>query len=151
MVSFSDMFEQAVDDGYGPDVELTPGKYQARIKFSKVGTTKNSGDPSIGFVFEALSGKSDSGEDMTGAVRWFNLYFTPAAMNFAVRDAKKLGLTPAMLDTDMEAAAKTVIGQVWNVTVKKSKDGKNTNLYLDSRLDDVAADAVAAPSGTWEI
>lgn len=158
MTSFSDMFDNAVDEGYGPDLDLAVGKYEGSFTFANSGETK-AGHPSMGFLFKADEGSvSEAGEDMSGGVRWFNLYFSPAAMNFAVRDAKALGLTPAMLDTDMEAAATTVVGQRWSVTVKLSKDGQYTNLYINKRLDAApaaqAAQAPAAPAAsgdTWEI
>jgi hypothetical protein len=158
MTSFSEMFDSAVDEGYGPDLDLAVGKYEGAFTFANTGKTK-SGDPSIGLLFKADDGsKSAAGEDMSGGVRWFNLYFSPAAMNFAVRDAKALGLTPAMLDTDIEAAAQSAVGQRWAVTVKLSKDGQYTNIFIDKRLDAAAAapspapaPAAAAGGDTWEI
>ncbi len=157
MTSFSEMFDTAVDEGYGPDLDLAVGKYEGAFTFANTGKTK-SGDPSIGLLFKADDGsKSAAGEDMSGAVRWFNLYFTPAAMNFAVRDAKALGLTPAMLDTDIEAAAQSVVGQRWAATVKPSKDGQYVNIYIDKRLDaapsSAPAPAAAAAAGgdAWDI
>lgn len=145
MTSFSEMFDNAVDEGYGPDVELAVGKYDGSFTFANSGETKK-GDPSLGFLFKADEGSvSDAGEDMSGAVRWFNIYFSPAAMNFAVRDAKSLGLTPAMLDTDMEAAAQTVVGQRWSVTVKLAKDPQYTNIYINKRLD-TPVEPPAAPA-----
>lgn len=155
MTSFSDMFDNAVDEGYGPDLDLTPGRYEGAFTFGNTGSTQ-AGDPKFGWIFKADDGSvSEAGEDMSGGTLWFNLYFSPAAMNFAVRDAKTLGLTPAMLDTDPDAAAQQVVGQRWSVTVKLSKNGDFTNLYLGKRLDAPAAapkaPAPAAGGDAWEI
>ena len=157
-INFTDIFDNAAEDGYGPSLDLATGKYEGAFKFGKADETK-SGHPSLGFIFEADQGSvSEAGADMGGGTAWFNLYFTPAAANFAARDAKRLGLTAAMLETDMEAAAATVVGQRWAVTLKPSKDGNYINVYLDKRLGEAAAAAadVPAPSprtddAVWDI
>jgi hypothetical protein len=159
-INFSDIFDNAAEDGYGPSLDLASGKYEGTFKFGKAGETK-SGHPSLGFIFEADAGSvSETGTDMGGGTAWFNLYFTPAAANFAARDAKRLGLTAAMLETDMEAAAQVVVGQRWAVTLKPSKDGQYVNVYLDKALGEtgaVKADtptppaAAPAAEGVWDI
>ena len=143
-MNFTDIFENAVDEGYGPNVDLTPGRYEGAFTFANTGETK-AGDPKLGFLFVADEGsKSDTGEDMTGGSIWLNLYFSEKAINFAVKDAKALGLTPAMLDTDAGAAVNTVVGKRFSVTVKLSKNGDFTNLYLGKALGGAAA-APAVP------
>lgn len=133
---FESIFDSAVDEGFGPSEDLTPGKYRGSIVSANFGESQ-AGDPKAGFLFKAAEGSvSAEGHDVSGDTIWLNLTFSEKAQAFAARDMKKLGITGAMLNADSSAAVQTAVGQQWSFEVKLSKDGKWTNLYLGKRQDD---------------
>ena len=139
--NFSDVFDNAASDGFGPSEDLIPGKYVGKFVSANAGESNN-GDPKLGFLFKADEGSTAAdGTDVSGDTIWLNSTFSEKAAPFAALDCTKMGITGAMLNADMAAAAQTVVGQVWSVEVKLSKDGQWTNLYLGKRRD--AAPAAA--------
>lgn len=143
---FTSAFEDAADAGFGDGDDLTPGRYDGKFVSANVGKSK-AGDVKLGFMFKAdEDSTNDDGHDVSGDVIWMNLTFSAKGAQYAARDAQKLGLTAAMLNADAEAAVQTVVGQRWSATVKLSKDGEWTNLYLNKRLDDAPAASAPAPA-----
>jgi len=143
--NFSDAFESAVEDGFGPSTDLVPGKYRGKFVSANAGTSA-AGDPKLGFMFKADEGSTAAdGTDVSGDTLWLNATFSEKAAPFAARDCRKLGITAAMLESDMAAAAQTVVGQAWSVEVKLSKDGQWTNLYLGKPAAGAAPAAAPAP------
>lgn len=139
--NFESVFDSAVDEGFGPSEDLTPGKYRGSIVSANFGESQ-AGDPKAGFLFKAAEGSTSAdGEDVAGDTIWLNLTFSEKAQSFAARDMKKLGVTGAMLNSDPAAAVQTAVGQTWTFEVKLSKDGKWTNLYLGKRQGEAAAAA----------
>jgi len=141
--NFDDMFEEAEGAGFGPSDELDVGKYTATIVASKGGddNTSKAGDPQLGFMFKADEGSvSADGEDMSGAIRWLNLTFSETGGKYAAADAKAMGLTSAMLNSDSERAAEMTVGQSWRIEVSLSKDKKYRNIRLKKRLDEDEVD-----------
>ncbi len=133
--NFADAFEEAEEAGYGPSDDLAVGKYTATIVSANAGESQN-GDEKLGFLFKAAEGsESGDGEDVGGDTIWLNLTFSENGAKYAAADAKRLGLTAAMLNSDAEAAVETVVGQEWKITVVLSKDKKWTNVRLNKRLD----------------
>lgn len=144
---FTSAFEGAAEEGFGPSDDLTPGKYNGAFVAANVGKSQK-GDVKLGFMFKAdPESTNDDGHDVSGDTMWMNLTFSEKGAQYAARDAAKLGLTAAMLNADAEQAVQTVVGQRWSVTVKLSKDGEWTNLYLNKRQDE-AAPAAPAPAPT---
>lgn len=144
-IDFEDLFDNAVDEGFGPSEDLTPGKYKGQIVSANWGTSK-AGDPKAGFLFKADPDSTNAdGEDVSGDTLWLNATFSKAAKDFAARDLKALGITGAMLNADPKAAVQTAVGQRWSFEVKLSKDGEWTNLYLGKRQDADAADEAPKP------
>ena len=139
--NFETIFDSAVDEGFGPSEDLTPGKYRGSIVSANFGESQ-AGDPKAGFLFKADDGSARvDGDDVSGDTIWLNLTFSEKAQSFAARDMKKLGVTGAMLNADPSAAVQSAVGQQWSFEVKLSKDGKWTNLYLGKRQDEAAAAA----------
>jgi len=142
--NFDDVFEEAEKGGFGPSDELDVGKYEAKIVASKGGddNTSKAGDPQLGFMFKAEPGSVNAdGEECSGDIRWLNLTFSENGGKYAAADAKAMGMTAAMLNSDSERAAETAVGQVWKIEVEASKDGKYRNVRLKKRLDDGADEA----------
>ena len=101
---FESIFDSAVDEGFGPSEDLTPGKYRGSIVSANFGESQ-AGDPKAGFLFKAAEGSvSAEGHDVSGDTIWLNLTFSEKAQAFAARDMKKLGITGAMLNADSSAA-----------------------------------------------
>ena len=143
--NFTDMFNDASEAGFGPDIKLLVGSYEAVIKAAKSDGTSKKGDPQLGFIFEAVDGSvSDDGEDMSGASKWLNLTFSEAGGKYAAADALKLGITAEMLNTDPAAAVKTVVGQRWAITVVQATNPDFTNIRLGKRIEDTNASTTAA-------
>jgi hypothetical protein len=135
--NFSDAFEEASEEGFGPSEDLTPGTYEAAIVAANVGESK-AGDPKLGFWFRAAEGSTnDEGDDVSGDTIWLNLTFSENGAKYAARDAKSLGLTDRMLNSDPEAAVETAVGQVWRIKVEEN--GEWMNARLRKRLDDEPA------------
>ncbi len=131
---FDSVFEEATEAGFGPSGDLDVGKYVGTIVSANAGESQN-GDPKLGFMFKAgESSENAEGADVSGDTIWLNLTFSEKGGKYAARDAKALGLTSAMLNTDPEAAVETVVGQEWQFVVVLSKDGKWLNVQLRKRL-----------------
>ncbi len=145
--NFESIFQEAVSEGFGPSIDLAPGKYIAEIKSANFGESK-AGAPKAGFMFVAQDGSvSADGEDMSGGTIWLNATFSEKAAGFAARDCASLGVTGAMLNADPQAAVQTTVGQVWSIEVKVSKDGQWTNCYLGKKQGgDTGLKAVPSPA-----
>lgn len=156
--NFTDMFNDASEAGFGPDIDLLVGKYRATIVAAKGDGTSQKGDPQLGFIFKAEDGSvSADGEDMSGASKWLNLTFSEAGGKYAAADALKLGITSDMLNADPVAAVATAVGQVWNIEVVQAKDPRFMNVRLGKRVESgtdtvAAAEATASKAGgEWAI
>ena len=132
---FTDAFDEAEKEGFGPSSDLGAGKYTATVVSANAGETQD-GDPKLGFLFKAVDGSVNaSGEDVSGDTIWANLNFTERGAKYAARDARALGLTSKMLNSDPDSAVQTAVGQDWKIDVVPSKDGKYLNVRLKKRLD----------------
>ncbi len=147
MTSFAEMFDNAVETGFGPSDDLVPGKYIASIVTTNVGTSKAE-DPQYGFLFKATDHEKNG--EQAGDTMWLNLTLSEAAKDYAIADLKNLGVTGAQLDADPGRAIAQTVGQVWSVEVKLSKDEKWTNLYLGKRKDAAAVEKSSPASPAAE-
>lgn len=138
---FSDAFEEAEKEGFGPSADLPEGTFECTIKAANAGTSKK-GDQRIGYLFVANEGQlDDDGDDVSGDSVWHNTYFTAKGRKYAAADAKAMGLTPEMLNADADEAVETVVGQVWRI--ETVQNGDFLNVRLKKRLDD--GESVAKP------
>lgn len=130
MPNFQQIFDNAVDDGFGPSERLEPGKYTAEIVSTSVGTTKK-GDPSFGFLFKDVA---------SGGTVWMNQNFfegNEKATNVFVRVMKQLGITGAMLNADAEAACSAAEGKRFKIKVVQN--GDFLNVYVNDEVTEGAA------------
>ena len=125
MPNFGDIFDKAVDTGFGPTDDLEPGKYTAEIVSTSVGAVKSGkweGAPRFGFLFKDVD---------SGGTVWANQTFfegNEAATNVFVSIMKGLGITGRMLEADQAAALETSVGRIHKIRVEK--DGDFTNVKI---------------------
>ena len=122
-----DQAQQAAAQGSGQDEKLGPGFYVAKITGAKTTITKK-GNPRLLFTLWTPEGVTWLGVNVPyeGCHR--------ALGHFFVRDMGMLGITPAMLASNEEAALKSAVGAVFRIEIKQQKDSEYTNTELIEEL-----------------
>jgi len=142
MPNFGDIFDKAVDTGFGPTDDLEPGKYTAEIVSTSVGEVKNGkwkGAPRFGFLFKDVD---------SGGTAWANQTFfegNEAATNVFVSIMKGLGITGRMLEADPAAALETSVGRIHKIRVEEDGDFTNVKIGACQNADDEDEDDRPAP------
>ena len=118
-----DSAEKSAAQGSGQSEKLGPGHYVAKITGAKTTITQK-GNPRFLFTLWTPEGVAWLGVNVPyeGCHRALGFFFT--------RDMGMLGITPAMLDANEEAALKSAVGAVFRIEIKQQKDSE----YLSTEL-----------------
>lgn len=143
MTSFTDVFNNADTEGYGPSDDLADGKYgQLKVVSANAKKTKG-GKPMFGFLLKNV----EEGHALEGDTVWLNQVFTAGnktSEDIFARVMGQLGVTGQMLDADADRAVETTVGQVWSAEVVTK--GEWTNVYLGKRKDAAAPVRESSPA-----
>lgn len=142
MTSFTDVFNNASDAGFGPSDDLADGKYgQLKIVSANAKKTQ-AGKPMFGFLLKNI----EEGSPTEGDTVWLNQVFSAGnqvSEDIFAEVMGYLGITGPMLDADANKAVNTTVGQVWSAEVKTK--GEWTNVYLGKRQNVAAPESSPAP------
>ncbi|MEE9125366.1 MAG: hypothetical protein V3U14_12885 [candidate division NC10 bacterium] len=150
MSSFADLYKQAEEEGAITSQLPEGGPFVGQITHTNADNT-NGGKDRLGFRLKIIEGPNANENG------WMNQVISPEnpkAMAILFRILGSLGIDPGQLDAaksagDLNIAAATALGQVWEFTTKRRVNGDfvNIDVRLVTRLTDRegAAAPVAAP------